>query len=110
MSYLEYQAKYVPSGFRKLLHLNWPIIMLLTAVACAGFLMLYSVAGGRMEVWADPSLERNKHTVRVTSDSSDFTMSIQNWPSAENPATGKITAMSVIALLRQKLAVLQVGT
>ena len=64
----------------------------------------------RMEFWADPKLERNKHTVRVTSDSSDFTMSIQNRPSAENPATGKITALSVIAWLRQKSAVLQVGT
>lgn len=64
----------------------------------------------RMEVWADPTLERNKHTVRVTSDSSDFTMSIQNLPSAENPATGKITALSVIAYLRQKTAVVQVGT
>ncbi len=64
----------------------------------------------RMEVWADPSLERNKHTVRVTSDSSDFTMSIQNRPTEENPATGKITALSVIAWLRQQSAVLQVGT
>lgn len=64
----------------------------------------------RMEVWADPSLDRNLHTVRVTSDSSDFTMSIQNRPSPENPATGIITAQSVIALLRQKTAVLQVGT
>ncbi|MCK0149729.1 aspartate dehydrogenase [Marivita sp. S6314] len=64
----------------------------------------------RMEVWADPSLERNLHTVRVISDSSDFTMSIQNRPSMENPATGKITALSVIALLRQYSAVLQVGT
>jgi aspartate dehydrogenase len=64
----------------------------------------------RMEVWADPSLERNLHTVRVTSDSSDFTMSIPNRPSAENPATGKITALSVIAWLRQRTAVLQVGT
>ena len=64
----------------------------------------------RMEVWADPTLERNLHTVRVTSDSSDFTMSIQNRPSEENPATGKITALSVIAWLRQRTAVLQVGT
>ena len=64
----------------------------------------------RMEVWADPSLERNKHTVRVTSDSSDFSMSIQNRPSAENPATGIITALSVISLLRQKTATLKVGT
>ena len=46
MSYLEYNAKYVPVGFRKLFYLNWPIIVLLTAVACAGFVMLYSVAGG----------------------------------------------------------------
>ena len=64
----------------------------------------------RMEVWADPALNRNKHTVRVTSDSSDFRMSIQNRPSAENPATGRITALSVIAFLRQKSAVVWVGT
>lgn len=64
----------------------------------------------RMEVWADPSLDRNLHTVRVTSDSSDFSMSIQNRPSPENPATGLITAQSVIALLRQKSAAMQVGT
>ncbi|SHG85544.1 aspartate dehydrogenase [Marivita hallyeonensis] len=64
----------------------------------------------RMEVWADPSVTRNLHTVRVTSDSSDFTMSIQNRPSDENPATGKITALSVIAWLRQQTATLRVGT
>lgn len=58
MSYLEYQAKYVPSGFRKLLHLNWPIIILLTAVASAGFLMLYSVAGGSIDPWVRPQLVR----------------------------------------------------
>ena len=38
-----------------------------------------------MEIWADPTLKRNMHTVRVVSDSSDFTMSIQNRPSDENP-------------------------
>ncbi len=64
----------------------------------------------RMEIWADPSLDRNRHSVRVTSDSSDFTMSIQNRPSAENPATGRITPQSVIALLRNQTAPLQIGT
>ncbi|TWI84739.1 aspartate dehydrogenase [Roseibium hamelinense] len=64
----------------------------------------------RMEVWADPALQRNLHTVRVTSDSSDFTMQIQNRPSAENPATGKITPQSVIALLKDLSTVLRVGT
>ncbi|PHQ80808.1 MAG: rod shape-determining protein RodA [Thalassobium sp.] len=58
MSYLEYQAKFVPSGFRKLLHLNWPIIVLLTAVASAGFLMLYSVAGGSIDPWVRPQMIR----------------------------------------------------
>lgn len=64
----------------------------------------------RMEIWADPSLERNKHTVTVTSDSSDFTMTIQNRPSEENPATGRITPQSVIALLRDMNPTLKVGT
>ena len=58
MSYLETQIKYAPTGFRKLLFLNWPIILLLTAVACIGFLMLYSVAGGTLDRWAEPQMKR----------------------------------------------------
>ncbi|MDA9208254.1 rod shape-determining protein RodA [Octadecabacter sp.] len=58
MSYLEYQVKYVPSGFRKLLHLNWPIIFLVTAVSGFGFLMLFSVAGGSMTPWVTPQVQR----------------------------------------------------
>ncbi|MEI9415340.1 aspartate dehydrogenase [Mesorhizobium sp. Cs1321R2N1] len=63
-----------------------------------------------MEIWADPSLQLNTHTVSVKSDSSNFSMSIQNTPSFENPATGLITPQSVIALLRQMSAVVQLGT
>ena len=58
MSYLEYQVKYVPSGFRKLLHLNWPVIFLITAVSGFGFLMLFSVAGGSMTPWVTPQVQR----------------------------------------------------
>ncbi|MCA1287336.1 rod shape-determining protein RodA [Salipiger bermudensis] len=58
MSYLEYTVKTVPSGWRKVLYLNWPLIILLTAVACVGFLMLYSVAGGALQPWAEPQMER----------------------------------------------------
>jgi aspartate dehydrogenase len=64
----------------------------------------------RMEVWADPSLKKNLHSVEVSSDSSDFKMSIQNEPSTENPATEVITAQSVIALLRRFHSTLYVGT
>ncbi len=58
MSYLEYNVKTVPSGIRKVLYLNWPLILLLTAVASVGFLMLYSVAGGRLDRWAEPQMIR----------------------------------------------------
>ncbi|MEP3347366.1 MAG: rod shape-determining protein RodA [Litoreibacter sp.] len=58
MSYLEYNVKSVPSGLSKLLHLNWPIIVLLTTIASVGFLMLYSVAGGSMTPWAEPQMKR----------------------------------------------------
>ncbi|RFB86869.1 aspartate dehydrogenase [Rhizobium leguminosarum bv. trifolii] len=63
-----------------------------------------------MEIWADPNLTVNTHAVRVQSDSSDFTVSIQNRPSDENPATGRITSQSVIAYLRQLNSVIRIGT
>jgi rod shape determining protein RodA len=58
MSYLEYNVKYVPAGFRKLLYINWPIVLLVCALCAAGFLMLYSVAGGSMEPWAKDQVQR----------------------------------------------------
>ncbi|GGB87951.1 rod shape-determining protein RodA [Marivita lacus] len=58
MSYLEYTVKTVPTGWRKMLFINWPLVLLLTAVAGVGLLMLYSVAGGSMRPWADPQMKR----------------------------------------------------
>jgi rod shape determining protein RodA len=58
MSYLEYSVRSVPTGLRKILYVNWPLALLLTAVACVGFLMLYSVAGGSSEPWMDPQMKR----------------------------------------------------
>ncbi|MFA5538212.1 MAG: rod shape-determining protein RodA [Gemmobacter sp.] len=58
MSYLEYTVKRMPSGLRKFWHINWPIVLLVTAVASIGFLMLYSVAGGALHPWAEPQMKR----------------------------------------------------
>ena len=58
MSYLEYNAKYVPTGLRKLMFINWPIIVLLTAVAGYGLIMLYSVAGGSADPWMSAQVKR----------------------------------------------------
>jgi aspartate dehydrogenase len=62
-----------------------------------------------IEIWADPALTRNVHRIEVDSDSARFSMSIENIPS-ENPKTGLITALSVIACLRKLRASLRVGT
>ena len=58
MSYLEYTVKSTPTGLRKILFLNWPLTLLLCSVACVGFLMLYSVAGGSFTPWAEPQMKR----------------------------------------------------
>jgi rod shape determining protein RodA len=58
MSYLEYTVKSTPTGIRKIIFLNWPLILLLSSVACVGFLMLYSVAGGSFTPWAEPQMKR----------------------------------------------------
>jgi aspartate dehydrogenase len=63
----------------------------------------------KIEIWADPTLTRNTHRIDVESDSARFSMSIENIPS-ENPKTGLITALSVIACLRKLRASLRVGT
>ena len=58
MSFLEYRVKFAPTGIRKILYLNWPLVVLVTAVASVGFLMLYSIAGGNLDTWARPQMER----------------------------------------------------
>ena len=57
MSYLEYNVARVPSGLRKVLALNWALILLICAVASLGFLVLYSVGGGSW-LWAEPQMKR----------------------------------------------------
>ena len=64
----------------------------------------------RVEIWADPTVSHNTHSITLTSDSSDFTMSIRNIPAAENPRTGRSTALSALAALRRLTAPLVVGT
>jgi aspartate dehydrogenase len=63
----------------------------------------------RLEIWADPTVTRNVHRIEVESDAARFSMAIENIPS-ENPRTGRITALSVIAYLHKQRASLRVGT
>jgi len=40
----------------KLYEVNWGLVLLITIIACAGFAMLYSVAGGSLSPWAWPQI------------------------------------------------------
>ena len=63
----------------------------------------------RIAIWADPTIRRNTHLIEVDSDAASFSMKIEGVPSA-NPRTGKMTAQSVVALLRKLRAPLAIGT
>lgn len=63
-----------------------------------------------IEIWADPSVDRNRHRIVVDSDSASFSMEIGNIPTEENPKTGKITALSVVAAIRKYENAVQIGT
>jgi rod shape determining protein RodA len=58
MSYLEYRVTSIPNGFRKILYMNWAIVILIISISTVGFLMLYSVAGGSFKPWAEPQIKR----------------------------------------------------
>ncbi len=58
MSFLEYRVKYAPTGFSKVFHVNWALVLVVFAVAAVGFLMLYSVAGGSLDPWARDQMNR----------------------------------------------------
>jgi aspartate dehydrogenase len=62
-----------------------------------------------VEIWADPTVERNVHRIDVEADAARFSMEIEGVPSA-NPRTGKLTPLSTIAALKRLGASLVVGT
>ena len=63
-----------------------------------------------IQVWADPAVTRNTHTIKVEADSVRFEMTIENVPSKANPRTGALTPLSTIAALRGLVQPLKVGT
>src|SRR6266851_1228836 len=63
-----------------------------------------------IEIWADPSLTRTVHRIEVEAKAARLMMHIENVPSPENPRTGLLTALSVIAALKKLSAPLAIGT
>jgi aspartate dehydrogenase len=64
----------------------------------------------RLQIWADPTVDRNTHSIEVDADTVRFSMTIANVPSEDNPRTGRIVALSTVAALRGLVSTLKVGT
>ena len=64
----------------------------------------------QVEIWGDPTVTRNTHTIRLEAATVRLTMTIENVPSEENPRTGKITPLSILACLRGLTSTLKVGS
>jgi aspartate dehydrogenase len=81
-------------------------------VNVAAALSLAGIGADRtmLEIWADPEVTRNTHTIRLEADSVRLTMKIENVPSEENPKTGKLTPLSVLATLRGLVSPMKAGT
>ena len=63
----------------------------------------------RLEIWADPTVSRNTHTITVDAEAARFTMTIEGVPT-DNPRTGKLVAPSTVAALRALTSTLKVGS
>ncbi len=64
----------------------------------------------RIEVWADPTLKRNVHEVRLKGETCNFTAQIENLPDPDNPRSSRITALSALAALRRIAGPVRIGT
>ncbi len=64
----------------------------------------------QVQIWADPGITRNIHTIRVEAEAARFTLTVENVPSAENPKTGRLTPLSLLACLRGLVSTLKVGS
>lgn len=63
-----------------------------------------------IRIYADPTVTRNTHEIRVEGEFGKLTINIENVPSPENPRTGKLSALSALATLRRITSHIQIGT
>jgi aspartate dehydrogenase len=64
----------------------------------------------QLAVVADPALERNTHTIRVSGRSGRFTVVLENVPAPENPKTAWLACYSALAALQSLGARVRYGT
>ncbi|MCX6645030.1 MAG: DUF108 domain-containing protein [bacterium] len=64
----------------------------------------------KVEIWADPSGDRNIHEIRVVSGHGTLETRTSNVPFEENPKTSRLAAYSILATIRNLTGTVIVGT
>lgn len=64
----------------------------------------------QVEIWADPTIERNIHEFDLVSDSVSFSVRTEGLPSPGNPKTSAIVPLSVVATLERLAGSVKIGT
>jgi aspartate dehydrogenase len=77
------------------------------ANGCAGDCQLEAILA-RLIVYADPSVQRNVHEIRVRGAVGDIQIEVRNAPS-ENPKTSQIVALSAVRAIRDLTAPVVIG-
>jgi aspartate dehydrogenase len=53
----------------------------------------------QVEIWADPAVSSNQHEIEAQGEFGKVTITTNNLPSPDNPATSYLAALSVLTLL-----------
>ncbi len=72
-----------------------------------------SLAAGQdtdVELWVDPSVDRNVHELFVEGDFGETYVKVTNFPSPDNPATSYLAALSILSLLEDLNSPIVIGT
>lgn len=81
----------------KLYEINWGMVLLITIVACIGFAMLYSVAGGSLSPWATPQILRFLAGFAILVAVS--VVDIRTWLSLAYPAYGTSLVLLIVVVI-----------
>ena len=63
----------------------------------------------RVEVYSDPSLCANRHTVKWEGIFGTATLTVQSFPTSENPKSSALAAYSVLSLLKRIASPVEIG-
>jgi aspartate dehydrogenase len=64
----------------------------------------------QVEIWADPAVTRNTHTIRVEADAANLTICVESTPSPDNPRTSRLAPLSILACLHSLSSTLRSGS